>query len=147
MGDDVIRGQFDGLVRRAGGVDAVAAVLEARYGVGTKSTVSKMCRGQIGVTADAFVAVEDFLGSYPISRRLIERTGREPRIAQPLSELAATCAVAAGEAHGALVRAMSETSAGGSALTRGECTEVLARMRAAREEMDHIIAAVEGMVA
>ncbi|APE43399.1 hypothetical protein BOO69_08205 [Sulfitobacter alexandrii] len=147
MADDVIRGQFDGLVRRAGGVDAVAAILEARHGSGTKGTVSKMCRGQIGVTIDAVVAVEDFLGSYPITRRLIERIGKDPQPAQPLSELAATCAVAAGEAHGALVRAMSETSAGGSALTRGERTEVLARMRTAREEMDQIIAAVEGMAA
>ncbi len=145
MADDVFRGMFDGLVRRAGGVEAVAAVLEARFGVGTKSTVSKMCRGQIGVTLDAVVAVEDFLNSYPISRRLVERLGREPQGAQPLSELAATCAVSAGEAHAALIRAMSETSAGGSALTRGERTDVLAKMRAAREEMDHIIAAVEGM--
>lgn len=145
MADDVIRGQFDGLVRRAGGVDAMAAVLEARHGAGNKSTVSKMCRGQIGVTLDAVVAVEDFLGSYPITRRLVERMGREQQPAQPLSELAATCAVAAGEAHGALVRAMSETSAGGTALTRGERTEVLARMRAAREEMEQIIVAIEGM--
>tara|TARA_R110002049_G_scaffold23545_10_gene83667 strand:- start:51935 stop:52381 length:447 start_codon:yes stop_codon:yes gene_type:complete len=145
MADDVFRGMFHALVARAGGVEVVASVLDARYGAGSKGTVSKMCSGQIGVTLDAVVAIEDFLGTHPITRRLLERMAAEPQPVQPLPELAATCAIAAGEAHGALVRAMSEVSEGGSALTERERTEVLTRARVAREEMDSIISAVERM--
>ena len=58
MSDAITRGMFQALVSRAGGVEAVAAVLEARFGCGHKGTVSKMISGQLAVTVDAAVAVE-----------------------------------------------------------------------------------------
>ena len=77
MSDPVIRGIFDALVRRAGGVEVVASVLEARYGVGWKGTVSKMCSGKAGINIDAVIAVEDFVGDFPLTNRMFERMGRE----------------------------------------------------------------------
>ena len=67
MSDPVIRGIFDALVKRAGGVEVVAALLEARYGVGWKGTVSKMCSGKAGINIDAIIAVEDFVGDFPLT--------------------------------------------------------------------------------
>ena len=136
MADPVTRGIFDGLVRRAGGVEAVAAVLEARYGVGCKGTVSKMCSGLIGVTVDAAIAVEDFVGAFPLTNRMFERAGC-------LKELAAQSTVASGQAHSALIRAFSHLSPGGEALTAEERAEVIAHMRAARQVLTDIIDAAE----
>ncbi|SFQ52237.1 hypothetical protein [Donghicola eburneus] len=143
MADPVTRGIFDGLVRRAGGVEAVAAVLEARYGVGCKGTVSKMCSGQIGVTVDAAIAVEDFVGAFPLTNRMFERTGREGVRAGCLKELAAQSTLASGQAHSALIRAFSHLSPGGEALTAEERAEVIAHMRAARQVLTDIIDAAE----
>ncbi|MEY8099569.1 hypothetical protein AB9F29_19495 [Falsihalocynthiibacter sp. S25ZX9] len=143
MGDPVTRGIFDGLVRRAGGVDAVAAVLEARYGTGSKGTVSKMCSGIIGVTVDAAVAVEDFVGAFPITNRMFERTGREGVKHGCLKELAAQSTLATGQAHSALIRAFSAISDDPEQLTDKERAEVIAEMRAARQIITNIIDAAE----
>jgi hypothetical protein len=143
MVDQVTRGIFDGLVRRAGGVDAVAAVLEARYGVGNKGTVSKMCSGVIGVTVDAAVALEDFVGAFPITNRLFERTGREGVRSGCLKDLAAQSTIASGQAHAALIRAFSSLSADPENLTPKERAEVIAEMRAARQVLTDIINAAE----
>ncbi len=143
MGDPVTRGIFDGLVRRAGGVEAVAAVLEARYGVGYKGTVSKMCSGQIGVTVDAAIAVEDFVGAFPLTNRMFERTGREGVRVGDLRELAAQSTIASGQAHSALIRAFSHLGPGGERITAEERAEVIAEMRAARQVLTDIIDAAE----
>jgi len=143
MADPVVRGIFDGLVRRAGGVDAAAAVLEARYGVGSKGTVSKMCSGQLAVSIDAAVALEDFVGAFPLTCRLFERAGREGVREGSLRDLAAQSTVTCGQAHAALIRAFSHLSPGGEAVTPGERTEVIAEMRAAREVLEHIIGLAE----
>ncbi|MBC7154578.1 MAG: hypothetical protein H5U19_08205 [Rhodobacteraceae bacterium] len=143
MADPVTRGIFDGLVRRAGGVEAVAAVLEARYGTSSKGTVSKMCSGQIGVTVDAAVAVEDFVGAFPITSRMFERTGREGVRAGCLKELAAQSTAASGQAHSVLIRAFSHLGPGGARVTAEERAEVIAEMRAARQVLTDIIDAAE----
>lgn len=143
MVDQVTRGIFDGLVRRAGGVEAVAAILEARYGRGYKGTISKMCSGQIGVTVDAAIAVEDFVKVFPLTNRMFERTGREVVRTECLKELAAQSTVASGHAHSALIRAFSHLSPGGEALTAEERAEVIAHMRAARQVLTDIIDAAE----
>lgn len=145
MVDHVKRGIFDGLVRRAGGVDAVAAVLEARYGVGHKSTVSRMCSGQIGVTLDAAEALEDFLGAFPLTNRLFERTGREGVRHGDLQELAAQSTMVCGSAHSVLIRAFSSVSKDPENLTPKERVEVIATMRAARQVMTDIIDAAEAI--
>lgn len=139
MVDPVTRGIFDGLVRRAGGVEAVAAVLEARYGVGFKGTVSKMCSGQIGVTVDATIAVEDFVGAFPLTNRMFERTGREGVRVGCLQGLAATSTIASGQAHAALIRAFSHLSDDPEKLTPHERADVISEMRAARQAMTDII--------
>ncbi len=143
MSDPVTHGIFDGLVRRAGGVEAVAAVLEARYGKGCKGTVSKMCSGHIGVTIDAAEALEDFVGAFPLTNRLFERTGREGVRVGCLKELAAQSSIATGRAHSALIRAFSYKSPGGERITAEERAEVIAEMRAARQVLTDIIEAAE----
>lgn len=143
MADPVWRGIFDGLVRRAGGPDVVAAVLEARYGKGYKGTVSKMCSGQIGVTYDAGVAVEDFVGAFPLTNRQFERTGREGVREGCLQTLAANSTVASGQAHATLIRAFSHLSDDPNRLTPEERAEVIAEMRAARQVLTDIIDAAE----
>lgn len=146
MADPVIRGIFDGLVRRAGGVDAVASVMEARYGTGNKGTVSKMCAGQIGVTLDAAIAVEDFVGAFPLTNRMFERTGREGVRRGDLQELAAKSTMISGVAHSALIRAFSSLSADPDSLTESERVEVISEMRAARQILTDIIEAAEAIV-
>jgi len=143
MADPVTRGIFDALVRRAGGVEAAAAVLEARYGVGYKGTVSKMCGGVIGVTVDAAVALEDFVGAFPITNRMFERTGRESVRHGDLQALAAQSTIASAEAHAALIRAFSTLSRDPSQLTAGERAKVIATMREARHVITQIIGVAE----
>lgn len=143
MSDPVIRGIFDALVKRAGGVDVVASLLEARYGVGWKGTVSKMCSGKGGINIDAVIAVEDFIGDFPITNRMFERMGREARRAKCLKELAAQSALASGQAHSALIKAFSSLSPGGESLTDAERAEIIAGMRAARQVLTDIIETAE----
>jgi hypothetical protein len=143
MADPVKRGIFDGLVRRAGGVEAVTAILEARYGKAHKGTVSKMCTGQLSVSMDAAEAVEDFVGAFPLTNRMFERTGREGVRAGCLQSLAAQSTVASGQAHAALIRAFSHLSDDPERLTDEERAEVIAEMRAARQVLTDIIDAAE----
>lgn len=143
MFDVVWTSIFDGLVRRFGGVDAVSALLEARYGQFSKGTVSKMCTGQARVTIDAVVALEDALGAFPITNRLFERTGREGVRHGNLQELAARSTVASGQAHSVLIRAFSHLSDDPESLTDAERAEVIAQMRAARQVLTDIIDAAE----
>jgi hypothetical protein len=143
MSDPIIRGMFDALVRRAGGVDAVASVLEARWGQGSKGTVSKMCHGSIGVTVEAAIAVEDFVGAWPITGRMFERTVAEMGRQGNIRDLAAQSAVAAGAAHAILIRAFGPKSEGGDALSRAEAADVVAAMHGLRELAGQIIAEAE----
>ncbi|HCO91082.1 MAG TPA: hypothetical protein DIT40_08930 [Alphaproteobacteria bacterium] len=143
MSDHVFRAIFDGLVRRAGGADAAAAILEARYGRGWKGTVSKMCSGQIGVTLDAAIAIEDAVGAFPLTNRMFERTGREGVRRGCFKELAAGSTVASGQAHSALIRAFSHLSEDPDRLTEAERAEVIASAREARQFLTDIINAAE----
>ena len=143
MVDDVTRGIFQGLVKRAGGVEAVAAVMKASYGKGNKGHVSKMCSGKNGVTIDAVVAVEDFVGVFPITNRLFERTALADRRVDCLKSLAAKSAEASGQAHAALMRAYSSLSEDPTQLTAEERAEVIANARAARQVLTDIIDAAE----
>ena len=143
MGDPVIRGIFAGLVHRAGGVDTVAAILQAKFGTASKGTVSKMCSGQIGVTYDAGCAVEDFLDEYPLTNRMFERKQEKRDFHACLKELAAGSSVASGEAHASLIRAFSNLSEDPEALTEKERTDVIAAARAARQYWTKIIDAAE----
>lgn len=145
MSDPVIRGMFDALVRRAGGVDVVAAVLEARWGHGAKGTVSKMCHGSIGVTVEAAMAVEDFVGAWPITGRLHERRLAEMGRRGNIRDLAAQSSAAAGAAHAVLIRALGPASDGGDAISAAEAAAIAAQMRALNELVGQIIAEAEGL--
>ncbi|PIE15157.1 MAG: hypothetical protein CSA68_07345 [Rhodobacterales bacterium] len=102
-----------------------------------------MCSGQIGVTIDAAIAVEDFVGAFPITNRMFERTEREGVRIDCLRSLAAKSTVASGRAHAALIRAFSHLSADPECLTPEERAEVIAEMRAARQVLTDIIDAAE----
>jgi len=109
MSDAIYTRMFDALVRRIGGVDAAAAVIEARTGSMTKSTVSKMARGQMCVTLEAVDALEDALGSHPVTRMRFERIGEASGHSEPLAGLIASACRESGEAMAALVgRDLSE---------------------------------------
>ncbi|MFY0619306.1 hypothetical protein [Shimia sp.] len=142
---NVTRGLFESLVHRAGGVECVAALLEARYGKGCKGTVSKMCSGQIGVTVDAAIAVEDFVRAYPITNRMFERKAdaEDPELC--LRQLAADSMLASGQAHSSLTRAFSSASVDPNGLTSEERVEVIANARAARQQWTDIIEAAEAV--
>lgn len=147
MADPVIRGLFHALVQRAGGVDAVAAVLEARYGVGHKGTVSKMCAGAIGVTVEAAQAVEDFVGAYPITGRMFARQRDEAVSAGSICDLTEQSTLAAGAAHASLVRALSHRSAGGCSVTALEAAEIIVKAGALRDYAGRIVAEAEAVLA
>ena len=65
---------FGALVEAAGGVDAAAAVIAARWGSSASAShVSRMCGGSCGVTLGAVIALEDALGRWPVSAALAAR--------------------------------------------------------------------------
>ena len=146
MTDPVTRTLFDALVRRAGGTDAFAAVLEARYGVGHKGTVSKMCSGQIGVTVDALVAVEDAVGAYPITTLMFARLSDPAAPRADLRDLAAQSAIAVGAAHAVLMVAHTDGSDGGSSVTAAEARSIIATMRQVSDTVARIIAEAESIL-
>ena len=142
MRDRVIRAMFASLVADVGGVDAVAALLAARGGVGAgcKGTVSKMISGQLGVSIEAVLAVEDCLGRYPISTWLASRIGGPGGGVAAIAELAAQVAGATGAAQALLMRALADNSDGGAILTGAEAAPVVAEFQAAQDAIARIIA-------
>lgn len=148
MRDDMTRRLFAALVARAGGPDVVAALLAARFGVGTKGTVSRMCSGQIGVTVDAMAAVEDDLCAYPITEALADRRAAAvPRKGAPcIRDMAAKSVLAAGEAHAALIRAFAEAGDGGETITAPEAAAIVEQMGALRDLADQIARHARRMV-
>lgn len=146
MPDLIIRGLFDALVKRAGGVDVVAAVLEARYGHGHKGTVSKMCAGQIGVTVEAVEALEDFVGFYPITARMFSRQNTEAASGGSICDLTAQSAVAAGMAHSVLVRALSSGGDGGGAITGAEAVDIVVQASVLRDFAGRIVVEVQAVL-
>lgn len=138
MSDAVTVGMFRALVARAGGVEAVASVLGARFGCGHKGTVSKMMSNQLAVTVDAVVALEDFVGAAPITLRMFERLGDRAVSPVSLRELGAGSMIAAGAAHAAMMSALAD-----GVVTPREAADVASQMRALREVVDQIVAAAE----
>jgi hypothetical protein len=95
------------------------------------------------VTLDAAVAIEDFLGEFPLTNRMFERTGREGVRAGCLKELVAKSTIASGQAHAALISAFSHLSDDPDRLTPDERAQVIASMRAARQILSDIIDTAE----
>lgn len=145
--DPLTRALFVALVHRMGGVDAAAAILGARWGMGHKGTVSKMMAGQIGVTVDAMRALEDAAGAYPVTDMLAARMVSGHAAAGRIRELAAQASVAAGAAQSALFLSMADASDGGADITPREAAALVADLRALAGVVGQIIAAAEGLCA
>ncbi|MAI35055.1 MAG: hypothetical protein CMM07_25735 [Rhodopirellula sp.] len=143
MCDGVYRGIFKGLVKRAGGVDVVAAIVDAEHGSCSKGTISKMCSGQAALTYQVVHSLEEFVGAFPITNRSFERTSREVKNHRGLPDLAAESAVLTGQAHATLIKAYSALSEDPTRVTSEERAEIIASMRAARQVMTEIIDAAE----
>jgi hypothetical protein len=137
----IVRGMFQGLVDRAGGVDAAAAVIAAKVGCGHKGTVSKMCSGDLAVSIEAAAALEEVIGAYPITEYLAARRGGGAVAGGSIADLAGQSMVSAGAAHSALMRALGDGSAGGSAITKAEAAEIVARGMELGEVVARIVAA------
>ncbi len=105
MNDAVIKALFDALVRKAGGVDAAAAVFGARFGADQKGTVSKIVAGQLRVPLIGAVALEDAVGEYPITLALGERLNHRAVGGGDLAELAAQSLETVACAHAQMIRA------------------------------------------
>ena len=143
MPDATSRAIFRGLVERIGGVDAAAATIEARLGACSKGTVSKMCGGQIGVTVEAMRALEDGIGSFPLTTHLFERIGRVGTVDHCLRTLAAQSALESGEAHAAIFRALSHLSEDPETLTPKERATCIKEAREAAEVWASIVQILE----
>ncbi len=146
MCDPTIAAMFGALVRRFGGVEASAALIEARMGACSKSTISKEISGQAMVSIEHVRALEDALGSYPITMMLFERVSEsERRRAGDLRALAARTTVASAEAVAAVIKAFSDESPDPTRALPHERAEIITRMREARGLINDIIAAAEGV--
>lgn len=143
MSDHMFRALFEALVHRVGGVEAAAAVLDARYGKGCKGTISKMCNGTIGVTLDAAAALEDATQTYPITNRLYERKSEREALADCLRSLAAETSLATGQTTAAVLNAFSPSSPDPFGLTDEEKAEVVSSARMQRNLLDRLIEAAE----
>lgn len=122
----MIRAFMVGLVGRAGGVDAAAALIGARLGADvSKGSISKRMAGQLDWPLVEIMALEDAVGD-PCVRRWLSRS--LPELAEGQSLLAA--AAEAVREHGEAVSAVMDFAAG-----RG------ARAVAAKEVSEAVVAA------
>jgi len=122
----MIRAFMAGLVGRAGGLDAAAALIGARLGADvSKGSISKRLSGQLDWPLVEILALEDAVGD-PCVRRWLARS--LPELAEGQSLLAA--AAEAVREHGEAVSAVMDFAAG-----RG------ARAQAAKEVSEAVVAA------
>lgn len=146
MSNSVVTGLFRLLVQRAGGVDAVAAAMEAAGLPGHKGTVSKMCAGHLGVSVDAAMVVQSYVGVSPITAHM-QAVGRDLVAGESICDLAEQSTLAAGEAHASLVRALSHRGDGGCAVTKAEASDIIVKARALMDYSARIIAEAEAVMA
>lgn len=139
MSDRIMIASFRGLVSQLGGVEAAAAVLEQAYGAASKGTVSKMCSGQAEITVAAMRALEDALGTYPMTLRLFERIGAECGSGDDLRAMAARIAQDSGSAVSELILGFSAASPDPARLTEEERARVnVAAVIAATERASNV---------
>ena len=94
---------MQGLVERAGGVDAAAALIGARLNTEiSKGTISKRMTGKLGWPLDEIRALEKVLDDYPVSR-WIARSLPEAAEGQSLMQGAGAMAFESGEAMAAVM--------------------------------------------
>ncbi|WP_028029909.1 hypothetical protein [Gemmobacter nectariphilus] len=104
----IIRAFMAGLIERAGGVDAAAAVIGARLGADvSKGSVSKRQSGQLDWPLVEIMALEDAVGD-PCVRRWLARS--LPEVAQSQTLMQAVADVA--REHGEAVAAVMDFASG-----------------------------------
>ncbi|MFN3261666.1 MAG: hypothetical protein ACE37J_14000 [Pikeienuella sp.] len=142
--DLVAQRVFAGLVERAGGVEAAAAILSARAGRPVhKSTISRMGAGQMAVTFEAAAALEEAVGVFPLTTLLFERIGRRAAASGSLQTLCASASVECGEAVASIIAAFSARSADPSRLTEAERAEAVKEVSEALAVLREILDALE----
>ena len=117
---DEVNTLYAALVTRYGGCDAVAALHEARFGKGSKGTISKMCSGDLNVTVSAAMVLEDALRSYPITGRLASRCDKPMPTNGDICDLTARASTNAAAIVAAVMQARSPASDGGIDITPAE---------------------------
>ncbi|MGZ9812623.1 hypothetical protein ACXN5S_19335 [Pseudoroseicyclus sp. H15] len=138
---------FRELVGRLGGAEAAAAVCQASGHTTTTSTISRMASGQIAVSVDALIVVEDALGEFPFTRLAAGRLDDPPpfrhRREVSLPQLIGDLAVQGGGATAALIDAINPKGPGGATLTPAERAATAARLRTLIDCASRAVAMVE----
>ena len=116
MSDRLIISAFmQGLVARAGGVDAAAAIIGARHGYDvSKGSISKRLSGHLDWPLVEIMALEDALDDHCV-RRWLARSLPQAAVGQNLMQGAGTMAVEAGEAMAAVMDFISGRGTGDKA--------------------------------
>lgn len=125
------------LVQGFGCYDAVAEVLNARWGCGaSKGTISKKMSGQLGWTLSDVIALQDASREYPVTRILARQHEERPN--GVISCLVAHTGVIAkeyGEATNAILAATLSSCADKRAEAVTEIDQAIAALKQAREKV------------
>lgn len=126
------------LVGRLGCYDAAAETINARWGGGSsKGTLSKKLAGQLDFTVADVIALEDSIGSYPITNFLARRLGTASAVrAGSLIEDGSAIAKEAGEAVGAILTAATSASDHQKADAIQEIDEAIEALHMARKRLE-----------
>lgn len=132
----LIDAQMRALVARIGCFDAVAETINARWGAHTaKGTISRKASGSLDWTLLDAIALEDALGSHPITRLMERRRASAAASKQTISPIAAAATISkeAGEAVCSILAAEQSDCAGDRASAIVEIDEAIAALSAARD--------------
>ncbi|MDN5568185.1 MAG: hypothetical protein L0G27_05470 [Paracoccus sp. (in: a-proteobacteria)] len=132
----VIDAHMRALVARIGCFDAVAETINARWGAHTaKGTISRKASGSLDWTLLDAIALEDALGSHPITRLMERRRATAAACDQNISPIAAAAIISkeAGEAVCSILAAEQSDNAGDRATAIIEIDDAIAALTAAGE--------------
>ena len=119
MHNPTLTALYYSLVRRFGGQDAVAALHEAEFGAGNKSTICRMCNGTMAVTGPAILVLERALGVNTISAWMAEQNAAEAPKGS-ITKLTASASQHAASVVAEVIAATSPDSEGGCEITEAE---------------------------
>ncbi len=125
------------IVKGFGCYDAVAEVLNARWGCGaSKGTISKKMSGQLDWTLPDVIALQDAAGEYPITRLLARQ--KESHVAGDIACLVVQSGIIAkesGEAISAILDAEHSSCADDRAQAVAEIDQAIAALKLARTKL------------
>lgn len=125
------------LVQRFGCLDAVAAMIGARFGAApSKATLSKKMAGKLDWTVADLLALEDASGAFPVTAMLNRRRGRDDVVPGCLVTESAAVAREAGEAVSAMLRANQSNCDMDRADALREVGEAIEALRAVQKMLD-----------